>query len=41
MTSYKYEIKSIDTHTVEEATRIVVDGFPKFLAKQWWERKTS
>jgi len=33
MTSYKYEIKSIDTHTVEEATRIVVDGFPKIVGE--------
>lgn len=25
---YQYQIKSIDSHTMGEATRIVYDGFP-------------
>lgn len=39
MSSYKYEIKTIDTHTVGEATRIVVDGFPKIFGETMMEKK--
>jgi len=40
MSSYKYEIKTIDTHTVGEATRIVVDGFPEIVGETMMEKKT-
>ncbi|MFJ5562621.1 proline racemase family protein [Lysinibacillus xylanilyticus] len=39
MSSYKYEIKTIDTHTVGEATRIIVDGFPKIVGETMMEKK--
>jgi len=37
--SYKYEIKTIDTHTVGEVTRIVVDGFPEITGNTMMEKK--
>ncbi|MFJ7185216.1 proline racemase family protein [Lysinibacillus xylanilyticus] len=40
MSSYKYEIKTVDTHTVGEATRIVVDGFPEIVGETMMEKKT-
>ncbi|HWJ78481.1 MAG TPA: proline racemase family protein, partial [Niallia sp.] len=39
MGSYKYEIKTIDTHTVGEVTRIVVDGFPEITGNTMMEKK--
>ncbi|MBM7608789.1 proline racemase [Lysinibacillus composti] len=40
MGSYKYEIKTIDTHTVGEVTRIVVDGFPEITGNTMMEKKS-
>ncbi len=31
---YKTELETIDTHTMGEETRIVVNGFRKLLGKQ-------
>ncbi|MCY9547772.1 proline racemase family protein [Lysinibacillus xylanilyticus] len=39
MGSYKCEIKIIDTHTIGEATGIVVDGFPKNVSETMMEKK--
>lgn len=39
MNDYKYEIKTIDTHTVGEATRIVVKGFPEIVGETMMGKK--
>lgn len=36
---YAYHIKTIDSHTMGEPTRIVYDGFPKFPGKTMMEKK--
>ncbi|MDD5859191.1 MAG: proline racemase family protein, partial [Eubacteriales bacterium] len=37
--SYKYELKTIDSHTEGEPTRIVYDGFPELRGSTMMERK--
>lgn len=39
MLQYKEKIKTIDTHTMGEATRIVVGGFPKIIGSTMLEKK--
>lgn len=39
MVDYKYAIKTIDTHTVGEVTRIVIEGFPEILGNTMMEKK--
>lgn len=39
MKHYKYEIQTVDTHTVGEVTRIVVDGFPQIEGETMMEKK--
>ena len=39
MVKYKYEIETIDTHTVGEVTRIVVNGFPEINGESMMEKK--
>lgn len=39
MRNYKYEIETIDTHTVGEATRIVTGGFPEIQGNTMMEKK--
>ena len=36
---FELEIQTIDTHTVGEATRIVVDGFPEIVGETMMEKK--
>lgn len=37
--SYAYRIKTIDSHTMGEATRIVYDGFPELQGKTMMDKK--
>ena len=37
--TYKYHIKTIDSHTEGEATRIVYDGFPELPGKTMMDKK--
>lgn len=39
MLKNKYEIKTIDTHTVGEVTRIVTEGLPKLIGNTMMEKK--
>lgn len=39
MENYKYVLETVDTHTVGEATRIVVNGFPEILGTTMMEKK--
>jgi len=36
---YRYHIKTIDSHTEGESTRIVYDGFPELLGKTMMDEK--
>ena len=36
---YGYHLKTIDSHTEGEATRIVYDGFPKLIGNTMMEKK--
>lgn len=37
--NYSYKIKTIDSHTMGEPTRIVYDGFPKLIGNTMMEKK--
>lgn len=39
MENYKYEIKTLDTHTGGEVTRIVIDGLPEIHGNTMMEKK--
>ncbi|MCD7981200.1 MAG: proline racemase family protein [Clostridiales bacterium] len=38
---YAYHLKTIDSHTMGESTRIVYDGFPKLRGKTMMEKKNN
>lgn len=39
MENYNVRIKTIDTHTMGEATRIVIDGFPEIVGETMMDKK--
>lgn len=39
ISSYEYELKTIDSHTMGEPTRIVYDGFPELPGENMMEKK--
>lgn len=39
MGNYLYQIKTVDTHTMGEATRVVIDGFPEIVGSTMSEKK--
>lgn len=38
---YSYHIKTIDSHTEGEATRIIYEGFPKLPGSTMMEKRTT